>query len=99
MSSNIKIKKICQLCGQEFIARTTVTKYCGDTCAKKAYKVKIREEKIKSSEKQLEMQKESNKPKPDTNSYFALKTLDYLTVKEAAILLKCDRTHYRAKFQ
>uniref|UniRef100_UPI0028B10B01 hypothetical protein n=1 Tax=Sphingobacterium multivorum TaxID=28454 RepID=UPI0028B10B01 len=41
MSSNIKIKKICQQCGQEFIARTTVTKYCGDNCAKKAYKVKV----------------------------------------------------------
>ncbi|MDP9960546.1 helix-turn-helix domain-containing protein [Chryseobacterium lathyri] len=95
MSSNIKIKKICQHCGQEFIARTTVTKYCGDNCAKKAYKVKVREEKIKSSEKQLTIQKESIKSKPDPNSYFALKTLDYLTVKEAAVLLKCDcRTIY-----
>lgn len=95
MSSNIKIKKICQHCGQEFIARTTVTKYCGDNCAKKAYKVKVRDQKIKSSEEQLAIQKESIKPKPDTNSYFALKTLDYLTVKEAAVLLKCDcRTIY-----
>lgn len=95
MSSNIKIKKICQHCGQEFIARTTVTKYCGDNCAKKAYKVKVRDEKIKSSEKQLALQKESIKPKSDLNSYFALKTLDYLTVKEAALLLKCDcRTIY-----
>lgn len=40
MSSNIKIKKNCQHCGQEFIARTTVIKYCGDYCAKKAYKAK-----------------------------------------------------------
>lgn len=41
MSSNIKIKKNCQHCGQEFIARTTVIKYCGDYCAKKAYKAKM----------------------------------------------------------
>lgn len=91
MSSNIKIKRICEHCGHEFIARTTVTKYCGDTCAKKAYKAKVREEKIKASEKQLVKQKESRKSNSDLNSYFALKTLDYLTVREADILLKCDR--------
>lgn len=49
MSSNIKIKKIYQHGGQEFIARTTVTKYCGDNCAKRAYKAKVREQKIQLS--------------------------------------------------
>lgn len=48
MSSNIRIKKICQHCGLEFVAKTTVTQYCGDNCAKRAYKARKRKEKIDS---------------------------------------------------
>jgi len=47
MSSNIRVPKICQLCGAEFIAKTTVTKFCGDNCAKRAYKKRKREQKVK----------------------------------------------------
>ena len=50
MSSNMKIQKVCQFCGDEFIARTTVTKYCSDNCAKRAYKKRKREEKMKAVE-------------------------------------------------
>ena len=50
MSSNIKITRICQHCGQEFIAQTTVTRYCGDNCAKRAYKARIKKQKIEASE-------------------------------------------------
>ena len=46
MSSNIRVPKICQHCGAEFIAKTTVTKYCSDTCSKRAYKKRKRSEKI-----------------------------------------------------
>ncbi|MEX0966740.1 MAG: helix-turn-helix domain-containing protein [Bacteroidia bacterium] len=46
MSSNIRVPKICQHCGTEFIAKTTVTQYCGDNCAKRAYKKRVREAKI-----------------------------------------------------
>ena len=49
MSSNIHILKTCQFCGKAFIARTTVTKYCGNSCAKKAYKKRKRDEKIQSA--------------------------------------------------
>ena len=47
MSSNMRIPKICQLCGKEFVARTTTTQFCGDECAKKAYKKRARESKLK----------------------------------------------------
>ncbi len=50
MSSNMKIPKICQFCGKEFIARTTVTKCCSDKCAGRAYKKRKREEKVKAVE-------------------------------------------------
>ncbi|MBP2833822.1 helix-turn-helix domain-containing protein [Aquimarina sp. U1-2] len=49
MSSNIRLKKTCQECGIEFIAKTTVTKNCSDTCAKKAYKRKQRQRKIQEA--------------------------------------------------
>jgi excisionase family DNA binding protein len=49
MSSNIRIQRICQYCGKEFTAKTTVTQYCGDPCSKKAYKVKQRKSKIEAS--------------------------------------------------
>lgn len=46
MSSNIRIKKICQHCNQSFIAQKTVTKYCSLKCASKDYKRRTREAKI-----------------------------------------------------
>jgi hypothetical protein len=39
MSSNIRIEKKCFFCGATFIARTTVTKHCSNSCAKKAYSI------------------------------------------------------------
>ena len=44
--TNIRVLRICQYCNAEFIADTTVTKYCGDHCAKRAYKKRKQEEKI-----------------------------------------------------
>lgn len=43
------VKRICQHCGLEFQAQTSVTKYCGDNCAKRAYKARKRTEKIEAS--------------------------------------------------
>lgn len=92
----MKIKKICEHCGLEFIAQTTVTRYCCKTCNSRAYKINVRELREKLTEATQEVSKPQSKPKEEPNSYFALKTLDYLTVKEASILLKCDkRTVYR----
>jgi len=51
MSSNIRIDKIYQFCGIEFIARTSVTQYCSDNCAKRAYKKRKRDEKLLEAKK------------------------------------------------
>ena len=83
MSSNIRITRICQHCSQEFIAQTTVTRYCGDNCAKRAYKARIKKQKIEASE--VETQKLRQLPS------YNIKTVEYLTVNEAALMLKCDR--------
>jgi excisionase family DNA binding protein len=54
MSSNLKIKKVCQFCKSKFIAKTTVTKYCCHKCAQRAYKRKKKEEKIKAATDEFE---------------------------------------------
>lgn len=49
MSSNMSLKKICQHCGNVFTAKTTVTKFCSDDCAKKNYKLRKKQKAIASS--------------------------------------------------
>lgn len=88
MSSNIKVKRICLQCGEEFIARTTVTKYCSDNCAKRAYKANLRAEKIQASNQ--ETHRTRIKPIEE------LKAKEYLTVRDVATLLNSSlRTIYR----
>ena len=92
MSSNIQIKRICQYCGKEFIAKTTKTAYCSHSCNSLAYKAKIRAGKIKQSNNETEQMKISKgivpvKIKPIEN----LKDKEYLTVKEVSMLINCSR--------
>ncbi|CAN5246659.1 hypothetical protein BH23BAC2_BH23BAC2_07880 [soil metagenome] len=88
MSSNIKISRICQLCGNEFTARTTVTQYCGDVCAKRAYKKKQKVQKIEQSN----IETLALKAAPIK----AIQEQDYLSIQETCGLLKISRmTLYR----
>lgn len=88
MSSNIKVQRICQHCGKEFTARTTVTKYCSHRCASAANKTRIRAEKVQTSNK-------------ETNRVIIqpieeLKAKEFLSIREVATLLGCSiRTAYR----
>lgn len=87
MSSNIELTRNCQFCNKEFIAKTTVTKYCGDSCAKRAYKARKKQEKIDASNRQTK--KQISLPQEQ------LKQKEILTAKEVAILLNCSvRTVY-----
>jgi excisionase family DNA binding protein len=84
MSSNIKIQRKCEFCDKSFIAKTTVTRFCSDVCAKKAYKEKQRKIKIAQSSHQS-----TNFPGSE------IKDKEFLTVREAAALLSCSiRTIY-----
>jgi excisionase family DNA binding protein len=82
MSSNIKINRVCQLCGKDFIARTTSTQYCGSVCSKKAYKERKRAERIEASNTETANQK---------SGIEAIKKKEFLTVRDASILLDCSR--------
>ncbi len=87
MSSNIRLEKTCQHCGRNFIAKTTVTQFCSDICAKRAYKARLRSVKV-----EVAIQKE-NELKP-FNPILNLK--DFLSIKETTQLTGASRwTLYR----
>src|SRR5688500_9686864 len=87
MSSNIRITRVCQFCGKEFEARTTVTKTCSDPCAKRLYKQRQKAAKVERSN--TETLAVRLKPIED------LKAKEFLTVKDVSRLLSCSvRTAY-----
>ena len=48
MSSNLKIKKICDHCNELFIAQKATTKFCSLNCARRNYKLREKKKKIKN---------------------------------------------------
>ncbi len=88
MSSNLYIPKNCKYCGNAFTARTTVTKYCSDTCAKRAYKARKREEKI-----QAILTKDMQQPKEVVQviNPNAVNNKDFLSVTEVSQLIGVSR--------
>lgn len=83
MSSNIKVQRICQHCGNEFTARTTTTLYCSHRCNSAAYKAKIRTGKVEVSNK--ETQRIKSQPIEE------LKAKEFLTVTQVSKLIGCSR--------
>tara|TARA_R110002072_G_scaffold89935_2_gene201453 strand:- start:7 stop:366 length:360 start_codon:yes stop_codon:yes gene_type:complete len=83
MSSNIEIIRICEYCHNEFIAKTTVTRYCCHKCNSRAYKERVKSKKIKRS----------NEETFDTKTQVIelIKTKEFLTVKDITILMNCSR--------
>ncbi|MGD9928757.1 MAG: helix-turn-helix transcriptional regulator [Mangrovibacterium sp.] len=93
MSSTIEIQKICELCGKEFTAKTTVTRFCGHTCASRAYKLREKENKIGKAIKETNQQKLLTLSELNIE---AIKQKDFLSIKEAHTLLGLsERTFYR----
>ena len=82
MSSNIKVQRICQHCGNEFTAQRTTTKYCSHRCNSAAIKAKIRDLKVEGSNK--ETQRIKSQPIEE------LKAKEFLTVRDIATLLNCS---------
>lgn len=89
MSSNLYIPKTCQHCGNLFTARTTVTKYCGDSCAKKAYKARKRQEKVEAALQETKASQEvRHTTKTSTDS---LSNKDFLSITDASKLIGVSR--------
>ncbi len=88
MSSNIRISMICQHCGQEFVAKTTVTKFCSDNCAKRNYKKRKREEKIQQAPSLDKQQLQFNRSRVEEK--------EFLSISETCSLIGASRmTIYR----
>jgi excisionase family DNA binding protein len=83
MSSNIKIQRICQHCGNEFTARTTTTLYCSHRCNSAAYKAKQRAGKVEQSNKETQRIK--------SHSIEELKAKEFLSVTQVSKLIGCSR--------
>jgi len=93
MSSTIEIQKICEFCGKEFTAKTTVTRFCGHTCASRAYKLRKKENKVGQAIKETNQQKLLSLSELNIE---AIKQKDFLSIKEAHTLLGLsERTFYR----
>ncbi|WP_372750967.1 helix-turn-helix domain-containing protein [Labilibaculum sp.] len=88
MSSNLRIKKICDWCGKSFIAKTTTTKYCSHLCNSRAYKAIKKKEKVKQHAK-------TNSIDISLPSFDYLNSKEYLKINEVSSLLGlCRQTVY-----
>lgn len=83
MSSNIRINRVCEYCGLEFQAKTTVTRFCSHKCNSRACKHKIKQLKIGASEVETRAVK--------LKSSIDVRDMEVLTVTDAARLLRCAR--------
>ncbi len=86
MSSNIRVVKICEMCSKEFIAKKTTSKTCSDSCAKRFYKLKIKNDKIAQVELETTIKKAPNAFVTE-EQIRVINAKQYLTLKEAALLL------------
>lgn len=86
MSSNIQISRLCDFCGNSFIARTTVTRFCSKTCNSRYYKKQIRNKKIRQSHAETEEKIKS--------ALVVSNSVDkpFLNLNEACQLLRVSRT-------
>jgi len=76
MSSNISVIRRCECCEQEFIAKTTVTRFCSEACNRKSYKDRLRTAKIQQSNQETSDRKILSKS--------TLLEKELLTVKDVA---------------
>lgn len=83
MSSNIKIERICEWCGNRFMAQTTVTRFCSKRCSEHSYKERMRQKKMALSNM------ETSQFNLDRKS----KDKDFLTPTETAQYLGVGRTY------
>lgn len=92
MASNIRVKKECEFCKTEFVAKTIHTRYCSHTCNQKHYKELKKKEKLEKAKKGS-----GQKIIPNDSIYQeVLQSKSFLTVQDTAQLLKMStKTVYR----
>lgn len=100
MGTGIKIPKVCHCCGNMFIAQKTTTRYCGHTCASRAYKKRKRDEVVQATLKeqldnvtstQSTTSQIQNNQSTHVSSFVSIRDKEFLSIKEAATLLGASR--------
>ncbi|MEG1949874.1 MAG: helix-turn-helix domain-containing protein [Odoribacter sp.] len=84
MTSSIKIKKVCEWCGEVFYAQKTTTRYCSHRCNSRSYKETTRNKRIQEAERKTETFI-SQQPKQ------TVKDMEFLSFAKAGILLGITR--------
>ncbi len=80
MTSKFEYKKVCQFCGNEFIAQKSTTKYCSDTCANRGNKAEKRQERLRIESEAIKERNRQN-----------LLLQENLSLTDAAALLGISR--------
>jgi excisionase family DNA binding protein len=89
MSSNIRIEKNCEFCGNGFVAKTLYTRYCSKSCNKKHYKQLLLEENLKIKDGQENIKVSPFEILKNTSQ-------EYFEINEAAQIMRVSRrTLYR----
>ncbi len=83
-TSNIRIKKICDWCGKEFLSQKCTTRFCCKRCAELAYKERKRQERKSHTEAQVQKHLHEK-----ANREICFR--EYLSVSDAAKLLGFTR--------
>ena len=95
MATNIRVEKICEHCGEKYIAKTMITRYCSHLCNRKAYQEKKRYEKINGIST-VDVGKDKKLPVPTSTYLSEINEKQFLTVPEVAKLLRLSKaTIYR----
>jgi excisionase family DNA binding protein len=95
MSSNLRLKRVCEHCKRVFTAKTTVTKFCSDECAKKNYKLRQKTAAISESNEQTK-QKITSAPSSSGNGTITVDQMEIVDITTlCAITTIGERTMYR----
>jgi excisionase family DNA binding protein len=84
MSTNIRVTKICQHCGSEFIAKTLTTKFCSHLCNSRNYKARAKEKKVADYEEKVKVAETEFKI---TTAKPALNEKEYFSISDAAVFI------------
>ena len=80
----MNINRICEYCSKSFTAQKTTTRYCSDSCSKRGYKQRIKDQKVQTSEQQYQA-------KLNGFDIMEIQKKEFLSVREAMFLLNISR--------
>jgi hypothetical protein len=83
-SSNLKIQRVCEWCGELFYAQKVITKYYSHTCNSRTYKATARNKRIQETEIKAKeyVSKKNSEP---------IKEKEFLSFSETGTLLGLSR--------